>query len=731
MRLGRYEIIEKLGEGGMAEVFLARYEAAAGAVRQVVVKRMLPAVLSDEQTLKLFVGEARLTMQLSHGNLVQVFDFGEVDGQYFLAMEYVDGLSLAGLLHHTQERGLPGVPSPIAVAIIIEVAKGLHFAHTRADEHGTPLHIIHRDISSENVLVSYEGQVKVTDFGIARARLEGRQFTAPGIFRGKPDYAAPEQARADPQTARVDIYATGLLLIELITGHNPQTGRLMDVVTKGHRLTAQSPLIDESLAAIIDAAIDPNPATRLGTAFELQTRLTSWLATNAPIALASGVPHFMAWLEPDALHQRGLAMEAPPAFRDWLSSWSRRQGTNPEQVSIAAAPTQQFGKVEADEAPLPASVDDSLSSLVTDRARPSVERTSSAPWMIMGVLALAVAVLVAVLFGSETSQPMVISPPTPIELPPTAPGPPPVKRAPLVEPPELPAEVKVERTVSKYPVQVTLTSAAHAVDISKASSGLRLSTLLDASLADVPLLVRRRTTERNAPKLIAASRMAEGVSISLVGSEWVSLPGSQTTLFVFDRQARLFWLRVDLEVATHTKAGPKVHTTLGNAGPDLVLSVDESQRFELLNLDPSVAYELNLRPAEKLPPVFMVEPGQRSTHNKGAQGAQLQLMPGRPSVVRGATSVWLTMLTAPEVDAADAVVDVRVLGAPPVIIRGSSRNTPNTPATSAADWKRIALEQGAQGHWGQALEAWENCLAASRDPSCATGAEVARRNLKQ
>lgn len=728
MRLGRYEIIEKLGEGGMAEVFLARYEAAAGAVRQVVVKRMLPAVLSDEQTLKLFVGEARLTMQLSHGNLVQVFDFGEVDGQYFLAMEYVDGLSLAGLLHHTRERGLPGVPSPIAVAIIIEVAKGLHFAHTRADEHGTPLHIIHRDISSENVLVSYEGQVKVTDFGIARARLEGRQFTAPGIFRGKPDYAAPEQARADPQTARVDIYATGLLLIELITGHNPQTGRLMDVVTKGQRLYAESPLIDESLAAIIDAAIDPNPATRLGTAFELQQRLTSWLATNAPIALASGVPHFMAWLEPAALHQRGLAMEAPPAFREWLSSWSRRQGTNPEQVSIDAAPTRQFGKVEPEEAPRVVTAEEPLSSLVTDRARPVVERTSSAPWMIMGVLALAVIVLVAVLFGSETSEPMVISPPTPIELPAPPPGPPPEKRAPVAEPPELAAEVKVERTVSKYPAQVTLTSAAHAVDISKASSGLRLSTLLDASLADVPLLVRRRTTERGAPKLIAASRMATGVSIAQVGAEWVPLPGTQTTLFVFDRQARLFWLRVDLEVATSTKAGPSVHTTLGNAGPDLVLSVDESQRFDLLNLDPSVAYELTLRPAEKLPPVFMVEPGLKSTPGKGAQGAQLQLMPGRPTVVRGATSVWLTMLTAPEVDAAAAVVDVRVLGVP-VIVRGSPRMVPNAPA-SAAEWKRIALEQGAQGHWGQALEAWENCLAAARDPSCATGAEVARRNLK-
>ncbi|MDP3235676.1 MAG: serine/threonine-protein kinase [Myxococcales bacterium] len=728
MRLGRYEIIEKLGEGGMAEVFLARYEAAAGAVRQVVVKRMLPSVLSDEQTLKLFVGEARLTMQLSHGNLVQVFDFGEVDGQYFLAMEYVDGLSLAGVLHHTQARGLPGVPSPIAVAIIIEVAKGLHFAHTRADEHGTPLHIIHRDISSENVLVSYEGQVKVTDFGIARARLEGRQFTAPGIFRGKPDYAAPEQARADPQTARVDLYATGLLLIELITGHNPQTGRLMDVVTKGQRLSAQSPLIDESLAAIIDAAIDPNPATRLPTAFELQTRLTSWLATNAPIALASGVPHFMAWLEPAALHQRGLAMEAPPAFREWLSSWSRRQGTNPEQLSVAAAPTQQFGKVE--EAPRTITVDDPLSSLVTDRARPAVERTSNAPWVIMGVLALAVAVLLAVFFGSETSEPMVISPPTPIELPEPPAGPPPVKRVPLAEPPALPAEVKVARTVSKYPAQVTLTSASHAVDISKASSGLRLSTLLDASLADVPLLVRRRTTERGAPKLIAASRMANGVSIAQVGAEWVPLPGSQTTLFVFDRQARLFWLRVDLEVATSTKTGPSVHTTLGNAGPDLVLSVDESQRFDLLNLDPSVAYELTLRPAERLPPVFMVEPSQKSSPSKGAQGAQLQLMPGRSSVVRGAASVWLTMLTAPEFDPADAVVDVRVLSPPTVIVRGSPRVVPNAP-TSAADWKRIALEQGAQGHWGQALEAWESCLATSRDPACATGAEVARRNLKQ
>lgn len=732
MRVGRYDIIEKLGEGGMAEVFLARYEAMAGAVRKVVVKRILQSVVSDEQTLALFISEARLTMQLSHGNLVQVFDFGEADGQCFLAMEYVDGLSLALLLQAVKERGLPGVPAPIAVAIIIEVAKGLHFAHTRADEHGNPLLIIHRDVSPENVLVSYEGQVKVTDFGIARARLEGRQFTAPGIFRGKPDYAAPEQARAEVQTARVDVYATGLLLAELITGQNPQEGQLNRVASEGLRLTMRSPLVDSKLAAIIDAAIDPNPKTRMPSALELQHRLTEWLATNAPIALASGVPNFMAWLDPSALVQRGLPTSVPPNFAEWLGSWSRNQRTDPQQPALEVNSRRVQTVPETPE---------SKASVLSTLPPTTIETTADVPledvvpktrvlegpsggrtWLIAFGAALVLIAGVVMLGALESSEaPTVVPPASPIVLG-APPAPPPPKDVPVEMPPRPPPPTsQVVRTVATYPAQARLLAGVHSVELSTVTSGLKLSKLLPASVSG-PLLVRRTTKETSSPKLVAATLSNGAFTIAQVGSEWTPIDSSQTTVFVFDQHTRLFWQRVDVQVGRRTKGGVELVQTFGNAGVELIVSVDEAQRFELRSLDPQTTYQLVLRPSEKPVAVFVIEPG--ATRRKASLPAPALLVPGRALTVKGADVLWLTMLAAPGVT--EAVVEITEPSAAPVVVRG----TPSPPPQmSIDDYKRLAREHGARGQWSAALVAWEACLTIRRDLDCRAGAETARRNL--
>lgn len=733
MRVGRYDIIEKLGEGGMAEVFLARYEAMAGAVRKVVVKRMLPAVLSDEQTLALFISEARLTMQLSHGNLVQVFDFGETDGQYFLAMEYVDGLSLAQLLHTVKERGLPGVPAPIAVAIIIEVAKGLHFAHTRADERGAALRIIHRDVSPENVLVSYEGQVKVTDFGIARARLEGRQFTAPGIFRGKPDYAAPEQARAEAQTARVDVYATGLLLSELITGENPQEGRLVQVASEGVRLTMRSPLVDSTLAAIIDAAIDPNPKTRMPSALELQHRLTEWLATNAPIALASGVPNFMAWLDPDALAQRGLSVTVPANFTEWLASWSRNQRTDPQQpaldVSSRRVPTvpDTPGSIEGQHQTLPPTIETTADvplEQVVPKTRVMARPDGGSRWLVAFGVALVLIAGVVMLGALESSSepPIVVPPPAPIVLnePPVVA---PAREEPVAMPPRPPPPAQTNRSVGQYPAQVRLLTGLHSVDLESARSGLKLARLLPASLEGQALVVRRTTKEMMSPKLLAASFSNGAFHITQIGAEWTPIDSLQTTVFVFDQHTRLFWQRLDVSVAKRTKDGVEIAQTLPNAGVDLIVAVDESQRFELRQLDPGATYQVMLKPQEKPVSVFLIEPGEK--RRRSSVPAPVLLQPGRPVTIKGAEVLWLTMLAAPGVS--EAVVEITRPGPAPIIIRGSP-SSPNV--TTAEDYKRLALEHGARGEWKAALVAWEGCLAIKRDLDCRAGAETARRNLE-
>lgn len=632
MRLGRYELLHKLGEGGMAEVFLARYSAAAGAVRQVVVKRILPAVVSDEHSRNLFVSEARLSMQLSHGNLVQVFDFGEDDGQYYLAMEYVDGLSADFVLEHARQKGLPGIPVPIAVAIVIDVARGLHFAHTRVDEQGRPLHIIHRDVSPENVLISYEGAVKLGDFGVARARLEGRQFTAPGTFKGKPDFAAPEQARAEVQTARVDVYAAGLMLLELITGENPQHGHLLEIAAGTLRLRAQSPLIDRTLAAIIDDALEPNPDQRLLNALQLQERLTAWLAANAPIALAAGVQSFMAWLEPKALMDRGLSASVPSAFTEWLAAWTRRHGTNPSQPAVRAVTESQFPEAPTllHEVPVQEEARTAAESLPEVSAQEPVSGRTLALGLVVALVVVGLVVLVLERPGPE---PLVVTPEAPTEAK-ARPAPPAPPAAPFVAPP-VPT-----RLVDTYPAVVELSGDAHGLDVTRPGGGVRLDTLLDAALERERLLLRRRGGEL-APKPWVMSEGPAGPLLVEVGSAWTPV-SFRSTVFLFEPQARAVEGLVELELARQSPEGPRLHSTLRSSGADLALLVEDTHRLELRSLNPDVPTRVTLRAKGGAPVVVLVD-AQRT----GA-AEPVRLLPGRPVALRGTHFAWLVVLRGVE-----------------------------------------------------------------------------------
>ena len=207
-----------IGQGGMAEVFEARLEGPQQFSRPCVVKRLRPELLALPDQVTHFLEEARLMAQLQHPNLVQVFDLGEADGQYFIAMERVDGPALSRLLevlHRAGER----LPIEIAVYIAARVAEGLHFAHELIDSTThKPLQIVHRDVSPQNILLGLGGDVKLADFGIAKAELEHRPPTQLGIAKGKPAYMSPEQARAQPVDRRTDLYALGVVLWEMLTG---------------------------------------------------------------------------------------------------------------------------------------------------------------------------------------------------------------------------------------------------------------------------------------------------------------------------------------------------------------------------------------------------------------------------------------------------------------------------------------------------------------------------------
>ena len=226
-RFGPYTLFDLIGRGGMAEIFLGRTFTGLGASRLIAVKRMLAHLSADERFGRMLIAEAKLCAPLRHANIVQVYDLGRIDDRLHIDMEYVEGLDLHQLLRQCTRRQLP-FPAEYSFFILEEACRGLAHAHRATDDAGRPLRIVHRDLSPTNVLVSFEGEVKLCDFGIARAAVEvlGADETArdAGMLRGKFSYMSPEQARAEPVDQRADVFGFGILVWELLAGRRLYKG---------------------------------------------------------------------------------------------------------------------------------------------------------------------------------------------------------------------------------------------------------------------------------------------------------------------------------------------------------------------------------------------------------------------------------------------------------------------------------------------------------------------------
>lgn len=208
-----YRLLEKIGTGGMAELYKADFIRQDGFRRSVVVKRVLPHLAENQDFINMFIREARLAALLQHPNIVQIFDFGKMQNTYYIAMEYVDGLNLDQIMTRLKS----GLPVNIAVFLGIKISLGLDYSHNRKDdESGNRLGIVHRDINPQNILVSYEGEVKISDFGISKANTEP-SLTIAGVVKGKLGYLSPEQAMGRSVDRQCDIYALGLTLYEILT----------------------------------------------------------------------------------------------------------------------------------------------------------------------------------------------------------------------------------------------------------------------------------------------------------------------------------------------------------------------------------------------------------------------------------------------------------------------------------------------------------------------------------
>lgn len=286
---GRYALFDFIGKGGMAEIYLARQKTELGPARRCVVKQILPQFASDPAFSEMLVHEAKLAARLSHANVVQVFDLGREGERLFIAMEYVEGFDLNDLLRRCSEAKVP-LPFELGVHVVCESLKGLDYAHRRTDDDSKPLGLVHRDVSPSNLLVSFEGEVKVCDFGIARAN-DVIGAPNPGsaahelgeALKGKAGYMSPEHARGESIDARADVFAAGIVLWELAAGRRMyRTGEGRESLLEQARRANVPELppnglpAEDKLRRIVAKALAAQPHARYPSAAAMQRDLDQY-----------------------------------------------------------------------------------------------------------------------------------------------------------------------------------------------------------------------------------------------------------------------------------------------------------------------------------------------------------------------------------------------------------------------------------------------------------------------
>jgi serine/threonine-protein kinase len=348
-RFGKYRLIERIAVGGMAEIFLAHQKHEDGHESPVVIKRIQPHLSRHAAFVKMFLNEARLAAQLNHPNVVQIHDLGKIAESYFIAMEYVAGRDMRRVAPKAEALGIP-FPLVYAVKIASCVCAGLHHAHTKVDLYGNPLNIVHRDVSPENIVVAFDGSVKILDFGIAKAANQVGQ-TRTGEIKGKLSYMSPEQCLGTPLDCRSDIFSLGVVLYEWLTGFKLFTGEsevaVMRSITEGKIYTPSYFREDlpERLELILMKALERDRDKRYQTAAQMQKDLDAFLDsyefTPTPLHLANFLKQlFEEELQAEQRRMQGRAASAPTseealALSDVAAALGTAKGT---PASEPAAP---------------------------------------------------------------------------------------------------------------------------------------------------------------------------------------------------------------------------------------------------------------------------------------------------------------------------------------------------------------------------------------------------------
>jgi serine/threonine protein kinase len=331
-RIGKYVVIRKLAEGGMAELFLCCFHGPKGFEKEVVVKRIRPPYAKEPAFVDMFISEAKLAARFSHQNLVQIFDFSVDDESFYLVMEYVRGKSLVEVRNHSRQMLVP-IPPILVAQIGAQIANGLQHAH-ELHKGGRPIGVVHRDVTPHNVLLSFDGSVKLTDFGIAKS---GDKLTVAGQLKGKFGYMSPEQAEGEKDVDyRSDIFSLGVVLWELLTGGRLFVGDHDMAIVRSVRESVipnparLNPDVPEDIDAAVMKALSRNREARFGTAGELGRALAQSVLHHANTVEEHDIAVFLARLFPEEV----LAY---------------RSGAPPPEVSASGASTTSSPKTGAEE----------------------------------------------------------------------------------------------------------------------------------------------------------------------------------------------------------------------------------------------------------------------------------------------------------------------------------------------------------------------------------------------
>jgi len=367
--IGTYDLLAELGQGGMAEVYLAVVRGPAGFVKLRVIKRLKADLSLDPDFQTMFLDEARLAARLDHPNIVHTVEVQQDCGAPFIAMEYIEGESLQAIRRAAHERG-GQVPLAVVLRVLSDALCGLHHAHEACDFDGTPLCIVHRDVTPHNILVSYEGHAKVVDFGIAKARITA-SHTASGVIKGKITYLSPEQAKGEPVDRRSDIFSVGVMLYEALTGRR-MWDDLVDYQVLTRLATGDVPSVvanargvPETLVRICEKALALRPADRFATADEFHEAIESFLEESDVRVSHSEVGGVVVDLFREkrattrkvierelAELQQGVASPALPQLSPWGALGSshpdRRASTVLEPAAKASTPPDRLASTVED-----------------------------------------------------------------------------------------------------------------------------------------------------------------------------------------------------------------------------------------------------------------------------------------------------------------------------------------------------------------------------------------------